>query len=38
MDAASERTRTYSQRVTGGGCQFMSRMYLMLLNTDIVAI
>ena len=26
MDAASERTWTYLQRVSGGGYQFMSRM------------
>ena len=34
MDAASERTWTYLQRVTGGGCQFMSRMGLMRVNPD----
>ena len=38
MDAASERTWTYLQRVTGGGCQFMSRMGLILVNPDTVAI
>jgi len=36
MDAASERTWTYLQRVTGGGCQFMSRMGLMRVNPDAV--
>ena len=38
MDAASERTWTYCQRVTGGGCQFMSWMGLMRFNPDAVGI
>ena len=29
MDAASERTWTYLQRVSGDGSQFMSRMVLI---------
>jgi len=28
----------YLQRVSGNGCQFMSRTDLMLLNYDIVAL
>ena len=38
MDAASERTWKYLQRVTGGGCQFMSRIGLMPVNPDTVVI
>ena len=38
MDAASERTWKYLQRVTGGGRQFMSRIGLMPVNPDTVVI
>ena len=38
MDAVSERTWKYLQRVTGGGCQFMSRIGLMPVNPDTAVI
>ena len=38
MDAASERTWKYLQRVTSGGCQFMSRIGLMPVDPDTVVI
>jgi hypothetical protein len=38
MDATSERTRTYLQRVTVVACQFVSRIEMSKLNSDIVVL